>query len=139
MFVTLYLHLPQDLPSALIAGGRHQRLERAAAHGIGAEGQQVGGAELVQAVHQQGSVFEAGQSLNQPRAVITYGQRLLGRLTTETEHDTCVLHTTDCKHQVTQSVINLVSVIKLRLGNKSLLCIFKQWLLKGSPSKKKIN
>ncbi len=86
-----YLQLSQHLSSALIAGGGQQHLERVAAGAVSAEGQQVSGAESVKAVHQDGSVFEPGESLNQTRSVVTYGETVLHGLEAQSR---CYLHTT---------------------------------------------
>lgn len=60
-----HLKLSQDLSFAFVAGARDEGLEGMAACLLRAQAQELGRAQAVQAVHQDGAVFKAGQRLDQ--------------------------------------------------------------------------
>lgn len=72
------LKLPQDLSFAFVAGQRDEGLEGMAARLLRAQAQQLGCPQAVQAVHQDGAVFEAGQHLDQAWAVVADRKGALG-------------------------------------------------------------
>lgn len=81
-----HLKLPQDLSFAFVTGERDKGLEGMAARLLRAQAQQLGWAQAVQAVHQDGAVFKAGQRLDQARAVVADRKRALRRRNTVLSH-----------------------------------------------------
>lgn len=59
-----HLKLPQDLSFAFVTRKGDEGLEGVAARLLCAQAQQLGRAQAVQAVHQDGPIFKAGQRLD---------------------------------------------------------------------------
>lgn len=96
-----YLQPLEDLASSLVTGRGDEGLENMASRGVCGQCQQVSGGQGAQTAEEQWAIFEFGQRLDQPGAMVTDGgQRNLEKIRNGTNRSVCSTNTVTRCHGI---------------------------------------